>query len=306
MRLRDGLVFHDGTKVLARDCVASLQRWLKRDAVSETINARVDAIEAPDDRTLVWRLKKPFPLLAHFLSKVQPQPVIVPERLAATDPFKQLTEIVGCGPFRFLPDEFVSGSHAAFSRFDKYLATPGAGIGALPAGTVLLDRVEWRIIPDPATSANALSAGEVDWLELPQPDLIPMLKRASGVTTGLLDIYGTVAILRPNSLIAPTSNVGVRRAMMAAVDPREAMIAAMGEDEANWRAPMGYFLPGSPAANDAGHGISPQALDRRRGEGDARQGGLWRRAYRRCCIPPTSSSTTHSSPWWPMRSARPG
>ena len=128
MKLREGLVFHDGTPVLARDCVASLQRWLKRDAVSETFNARVDAIEAPDDRTLVWRLKKPFPLLAHFLSKVQPQPVIVPARLAATDPFKQLTDIVGCGPFRFLPDEFVSGSHAAFARFDKYCAAPGAGI----------------------------------------------------------------------------------------------------------------------------------------------------------------------------------
>ena len=252
MKLREGLVFHDGTPVLARDCLASLQRWLKRDAVSETINARVDAIETPDDRTLVWRLKKPFPLLAHFLSKVQPQPVIVPARLAATDPFKQLTEIVGCGPFRFVADEFVSGSHASFARFDKY--TPRQEPASYTAGghKVLLDRVEWRIIPDPATSANAMTAGEVDWLELPQPDLIPMLKHASGVTTGLIDIYGTVAILRPNSLVGPTSNVGVRKAMMAAVDPREAMIAAMGEDESGWRAPMGYFLPGAPAANDAG------------------------------------------------------
>src|SRR5215469_13954355 len=252
MKLRDGLVFHDGTPVLARDCVASLHRWLRRDAVSETINARVDAIEAPDDKTLVWRLKKPFPLLAHFLSKVQPQPVIVPARLAATDPFKQLTEIVGCGPFRFLADEFVSGSHAAFERFDKYTPRPEPASYTAGGHRVLLDRVEWRIIPDPATAANALTAGEVDWLELPSPDLIPLLKRASGVTTGLIDIYGTVAILRPNSLNAPTSNVGVRKAMMAAVDPREALIAAMGEDESGWRAPMGFFLPTSPAANDAG------------------------------------------------------
>src|ERR1700733_3558739 len=252
MRLREGLLFHDNTPVLARDCLASLQRWLKRDAVSETINPRVDAIEIPDDRTLVWRLKKPFPLLAHFLSKVQPQPVIVPARLAATDPYKQLTDIVGCGPVRFLPDEFVAGSHAAFARFDKY--TPRQEPASYTAGghKVLLDRVEWRVIPDPATSANALASGEVDWLELPQPDLIPMLKKQSGVTTGLIDIYGTVAILRPNSIIVPTNNVGVRRAMMAAGDPREAMIAAMGEDESSWRAPMGYFLPGSPAANDAG------------------------------------------------------
>ncbi len=252
MRLREGLLFHDGSPVLARDCVASLQRWLKRDAVNETFNARVDAIEAPDDRTLVWRLKKPFPLLAHFLSKVQPQPIIQPARLAATDPFKQVTEIVGCGPFRFLADEYVSGSHAAFARFDRY--TPRQEPASYTAGghKVLVDRVEWRIIPDPATATNALTAGEVDWVELPQPDLIPMLKRTSGVVTGLLDIYGTVAILRPNHLNPPTSNVGVRRAMMAAVDPQEALMAAMGEDPAGWRAPMGYFLPGSPAANEAG------------------------------------------------------
>jgi peptide/nickel transport system substrate-binding protein len=252
MKLREGLVFHDGTPVLARDCIASLQRWLKRDAVSVTINARVDAIEAPDDKTLVWRLKKPFPLLAHFLSKVQPQPVIVPERLAATDPYKQLTEIVGCGPFRFLADELVSGHHAAFARFDKYVPRQEPVSYNSGGHKVLLDRVEWQIIPDSATAMNALVSGEVDWLELPSPDVIPVLKKTSGVSTGLLDIYGTVAILRPNSSIAPTNNVGLRKAMMAAVDPREAMIAAMGEDESGWRAPMGYFLPGSTAANDAG------------------------------------------------------
>jgi peptide/nickel transport system substrate-binding protein len=252
MRLREGLVFHDGTPVLARDCVASLQRWLKRDAVSVPINARVDAIEAKDDRTLVWRLKKPFPLLPNFLSKVQPQPVIVPERLAATDPFKQLTEIVGCGPFRFLPDEYVSGIHASFARFDRYVPRQEPASYNAGGHKVLLDRVEWRVIPDPATAANALTAGEVDWLELPQPDLIPSLAKKPGVTTGLLDIYGTVAILRPNHINAPTSNAGVRRAMMAAIDPQEAMIAAMGEDRSTWRAPMGFFLPDSPCANEAG------------------------------------------------------
>ena len=95
MRLRDGLLFHDGTPVRAQDCVASLSRWLRRDPVSETFKPRVAAIEAKDDRTIVWRLHKPFPTLPYFLSKVQPQPVIVPERLAATDPFKQQTEIIG-------------------------------------------------------------------------------------------------------------------------------------------------------------------------------------------------------------------
>ena len=68
MRLRDGLLFHDGTPVLARDCVASLRRWMKRDAIGQTVADRLDALEATDDKTLVWRLKKPFAALpaAHW------------------------------------------------------------------------------------------------------------------------------------------------------------------------------------------------------------------------------------------------
>ena len=252
MTLRDGLFWHDGTPVLARDCLESLQRWLKRDPTSVIIEARVAEITAPDDKTLVWRLKKPFPLLPHFLSKMQPQPVMMPERLAATDPHKQITEIVGSGPFRFLKDEFVSGARASFARFDK--DNPRQEPPSYNAGghKVHVDKVEWRVIPDSATAANALTAGEVDWVELPQPDLIPMLKKATGVTTGLLDLYGTFALLRPNHLHGPTNNPGVRRAMAAAIDQRETMTAAMGDDPTTWKAPIGYIVPGSASTTEAG------------------------------------------------------
>jgi peptide/nickel transport system substrate-binding protein len=252
MQLREGLRFHDGSPVLARDCVASLQRWMKRDPTGETITARVDAIEAADDRTLVWRLNKPFPLLPHFLSKVQPQPVMMPERLAKTDPFKQVTEVVGSGPFRFLPDEYNSGSRAAFARFDPYVPRQEPPSYTAGGHVAKVERVEWRIVPDPATAANALAAGEVDWLELPQPDLVPMLKRQAGVTTGQLDLYGTIGLLRPNHLNPPTSNAAFRRVLLAAIDQQEEMVAAMGEDRSTWRAPIGFFVPNSKAANDAG------------------------------------------------------
>lgn len=255
MKLRAGQFFHDGTPVLAGDCLASLQRWLRRDAAQDIFAARVDAIEAPDDRTLVWRLKKPFPLLPYFLSKVQPSPVMMPARLAATDPSKQVTDVVGSGPFRFLPGEFVTGASAAFTKFDKY--TPRNEPASYTAGgkRVLVDRVEWRVIPDSATAANALTTGEVDWLELPQPDLIPLLKKAAGVQTGLLDIYGTFAILRPNHIQGPTTNPALRRAMMAAIDQQETMIAAMGSDPTTWKVPVGYILPGGPSASEAGMDI---------------------------------------------------
>ena len=252
MRLRDGLMFHDGTPVRAQDCIASLQRWLQNDVVSETFTPRVAAIEAKDDRTLVWRLHKPFPTLPYFLSKVQPQPVIVPERLTKTAPGKQIMEVVGCGPLRFLPDEYVSGSRAVFARFDRY--TPRQEPPSYAAGghKVNVERVEWQVIPDSATAANALMAGEVDWLEIPQPDLMPMLAKQRGITTGLLDIFGTYGHLRTNHLQGPTANPGVRRAMVAAISQRDEMIAVMGDDPILWHVPVGYFLPGSQSANDAG------------------------------------------------------
>ena len=250
LKLREGLFFHDGEKVLARDCVASLNRWMKRDPIGATITARLDALEVVDDRTFVFRLKKPFAPLAAALAKTQPSPVIMPERIANTDPFKQIPEVVGSGPFKFLAGEFVSGSFAAYQKFDKY--TPRNEPVSFAAGGLraMVDRVEWKIIPDAATAANALANGEVDWVESPLPDLLPMLRKANGVKVGVTDPFGVYGALRPNHLHGATANAGVRRAMLAAVDQIEVMTAVMGTDTSNYHAPVGYFLP--PSASDAG------------------------------------------------------
>ncbi len=252
MTLRDGLWFHDGTPVLARDCVASLKRWMKRDGIGQTIADRLDELSAPDDKTLVWRLKKPFSALPYALAKTQPTPIIMPERLANTDPFKQIPEAIGSGPFRYVANEYVSGHRAVFAKFDKYNPRPEPVSFAAGGYRVLVDRVEWRIIPDPSTAAGALTAGEVDWLDSPLPDLLAMLKSKSGVEVAPIDIYGTFGCLRPNHLHGPTANAGVRRAMLAAIDQVDVMTAVMGGDPALYRAPVGFYIPGTPSANEAG------------------------------------------------------
>jgi peptide/nickel transport system substrate-binding protein len=252
MRLREGLLFHDGERVLARDCVASLRRWMVRDPIGQTIAARMDALEAPDDRTIVFRLNKPFASLPYALAKTQPSPVIMPERLAMTDPYKQVQEIIGSGPFQWVANEYVPGSRAVYAKFGRYSPRDEPASYAAGGYRVLVDRVEWNIIPDAATAASALINGEVDWVDQPLPDLLPRLRRARGVTVGQIDLFGTFGALRPNQLHGPTANPGIRRAMMAAIDQVEVMTAVMGEDRSLWRAPVGYFLPGTPSANDAG------------------------------------------------------
>ena len=208
LRLRENLRFHDGEPVRSRDCIASLRRWMVRDQGGVTLSQRLDAMEAPDDRTIVLRLNKPFPHLRTLLSKFIIPAVMMPERLALTDPFKQIPEAIGSGPFRWLADEHVLGSHAAFAKFDGYVPRDEPPSYTAGGHRVLVDRVEWKMIPDGATAANALVTGEVDWIEIPLPDLLPMLKKAPGHTGGVLDEYGQICFLRPNHMAAPTSNPG--------------------------------------------------------------------------------------------------
>ena len=251
MKLRPGQTFHDGTPVLARDCVASVKRWMVRDPIGATINARLDALDAIDDRTFVFHLNKPFAFLPNALAKTQPTCVIMPERLAG-DPFKQAAEAIGSGPFRWIADEFVSGSRAVFARNERYIPRPEKVEYGWGGYHVKVDRVEWRVIPDAATAAGALATGEVDWVEMPLPDLLPTLRKAPGVKVERLDTHGIYPVLRPNFLHGPTTNPAVRRAMLAAIDQVDEMTAVMGEDRDGWRAPIGFFIPGTESASEAG------------------------------------------------------
>ena len=263
LTLRDGLVFHDGQKVLARDCVASIKRWGARDLMGQTLMQRTDDLSAPDDRTIVFRLKRPFPMLPDALGKITPSPcVIMPERLATTDPFKQVTEMVGSGPFRFKADEHMQGSLVVYERFKDYVprsdGTPDYTSGPKIAH---FDRVEWHVIPDPATAAAALQSGEMDGWEQPTGDLLPSLDRNPKLRRFFINETGVCSYLRPNCLFPPFDDPAIRRALFAAIDQNAAMIATMGEDPALRYVPCGFFPPNSPLASDAGMPGIPQAPD---------------------------------------------
>jgi peptide/nickel transport system substrate-binding protein len=253
LTLREGLIFHDGQKVLARDCVASIKRWGARDAFGQALMQRTDEMSAPDDKTIVFRLKQPFALLPDALCHGGPNMcAIMPQRIAETDPFKQVAEVVGSGPFRFKLDERVQGSLFVYERFDKYQPRE-SGEASFTGGpkNVHFDRVEWHVLMDPATAAAAMETGEMDWWAQPAPDLLPLLRR-SNIATPFIDPAGWLALLRPNHLYPPFDKPAVRRAVMGAIDQREFMIATMGEDSSLWSVPCGFFPPISPLASDAG------------------------------------------------------
>ena len=252
LTLRPGQRFHDGTPVLARDAVASIRRWAGTDGFGKTLMARTERLDAPDDATIRFRMKQPFPLLPDALGKISPNVCpIMPERLASGPASKPVTEIVGSGPFRFVADEQVPGSRLVYARNDAYVPAPGAPGFTGGAKQVHVDRVEWRVMPEPATAAAALRAGEVDWIEAPPPDLLPMLRGMAGVTVATKDRTGVVPILRFNCIQPPFDQVAIRRACLAATQQKEFM-EAFSSDPENARTGFAAFCPGTPMASDAG------------------------------------------------------
>jgi peptide/nickel transport system substrate-binding protein len=254
LTLRDGLKFHDGSKVLARDCVASIQRWGKRDAFGQALMTATDELSAPDDKTIRFRLKQPFPLLPAALGKVGVSIcAIMPERLAKTDPFTQITEMVGSGPFRFVAAERIAGAKVVYERNEAYVPRSGGSPDWTSGPKVAhFDRVEWNVIPDAATAMAALQSGEVDWWEQPTFDLLPLLHKADNIEVVTLDPTGTPSMMRFNQLFPPFDNPAIRRALLGAVDQADYMTAVAGTDPAMWRDRVGYFPPGSPLASDVG------------------------------------------------------
>ena len=252
-RLRPGLKFHDGEPVLASDAIASINRWAARDALGQMIKAIEQELVAIDDRTFRWVLRKPYPKMLLALGKITtPCCFIMPARIAATDPFKQISEYVGSGPMRFMRGDWVQGARSAFERFTEYVPRQEEASWLAGGKRIVADRIEWITMPDPATTAAALQNREIDWWEVPHPDLVPMLRKNRNVVLDIQDRLGNIGILAINHLLPPFNDARARRALITALSQEEYMRAYVGDDAHMWKPQPGYFTPGSPLYTEQG------------------------------------------------------
>ena len=252
--LRDGLAFHDGTPVRAADCVASLKRWAARDSFGQALAAHVDAWRSVDDKTFAIRLRQPFPMMLYALGKPATSvPFIMPERLAAIDPAKQITEMVGSGPYRFVADEFVAGSRAVYAKFAGYVPRPEAPERTSGGKVAHFERVAWTAMPDSATALAALQAGEIDWWEQVLADALPLLKRERGIRIADGDPSGYIGILRFNASQPPFDNVKLRAAILRAVNQADYMGAITDNDPSAYTLCHSFIACGTPYGRPPGN-----------------------------------------------------
>ncbi len=250
--LRDGLKWHDGAPVKSEDCIASIQRWGKRDGMGQKLMDFTKSMDVVDDKTFTLTLKEPYGLVVDSLGKISSNvPFMMPKRLAETDAFQQVAEIVGSGPFKFVKEEWVPGSKIVYVKNTDYVPRKEPASGAAGGKVVHVDRVEWVYIPDPATTMNALVNGEVDLWETPAVDMVPLLKNNANIKIEVIDPLGTQGWLRPNHLHFPFNNEKARQALLYAVNQEEYLQAIVG-DPALYKVCPAYFICGTPNETDVG------------------------------------------------------
>ena len=252
-KLRPGQKWHDGKPVTAADCVQSLRRWAQRDDEGKVAMSVTAELAVVDDLTFTWKFKERYGALLDNLAKgAGLTPFMMPERVAKTDAFTQITENIGSGPFRFKADEWAPGNKVIYTKNPDYI--PRTEAPSLMAGGKLakVDRVEWNYIPDGATAVSALGAGEVDYMEVPPADLVPLLEKNPDVVVKSVNKVGSMVIIRPNQLHPPFNNPKARQALLYLTD-QDDYRGAIGVPPAYFEKCASFFYCGTPYESKAGN-----------------------------------------------------
>jgi peptide/nickel transport system substrate-binding protein len=225
--LRDGLRFHDGAPVTAADCVASLNRWMPKDPLGRMLQAVTASIEPKGAESFVITLKEPFPLLLDVLGKPNaPVPFILPARILPESPTARITEIIGSGPFIFRRDQWLAGERMVLDRNPNYVPREEPPDFLAGGKRVKVDSLVLRVISDDGTAANALSNGEVDYVQYLGFDQLGRLERARNVQLmGLTGIHMFQGNFRLNHASGPFADPEIRKVMWHLVDQASIMQA---------------------------------------------------------------------------------
>src|SRR5258708_21147384 len=252
--LRDGLEWHDGKPVTPEDCIASIKRWAARDSMGQKMVGSVLDFEVGDAKTFKMKMKEPYGLVLQSLGKPSSNvPFMVPARVAATDPMQQikLEDVIGSGPFIFKAEEWKPGEKTVYVKNPKYKPRSEPASGLAGGKVVKVDRVEWIAMPDAQTQIAALQNAEIDMIEAPSHDLLPLLAKDKNIKVVNYNPAGLQYTFRFNALFKPFDNPKIRHAVMVAFGQEEFLKATIGDPK--WfKVCKAAFVCGTPLASDEG------------------------------------------------------
>ena len=213
IRLKQGVVFHDGTPMTANSVKAHFDRVFENCCSNATqYMAGFTTAEVLDDHTVVVRFERPTGTFSHYIG--MQDVTAIPSEAAWEQKGKEMNQSpVGAGPFKFV--EWVPQSHISYERFDAY--NWGSDLFENQAAPHL-DGVEVRFIADQSTRTACLMAGDCDIIRDPSFQAQVQLSQDDEFELVKIPETGMPFSFVFNTKRWPTDDVAVRKAINFAVD----------------------------------------------------------------------------------------
>jgi peptide/nickel transport system substrate-binding protein len=204
--LREGVKFHNGEPVTSEDVKFSYERY--RGASGKALKDRVAAVETPDLKRVLFKLKQPWPDFMTFYTSATAASWVVPKKYVESvgdEGFKRAP--IGAGPYKFV--SFTPGLELTLEAYDQYWRK-----------TPSVKRLVFRVIPDEATRLAALKRGEVDIVYSVRGELAEEIERTNGLKLKPTIIQSPFWLYFPDQWDAksPWHDQRVRQAASLALD----------------------------------------------------------------------------------------
>lgn len=211
--LERNVTWHDGKPFTSADVKYTFEEVLiKYHPLGKTAFASVTAIETPNPHTVVFRFKYATPAFLNTIG-LYAAPIIPKHVYEGTDPTKNPAnqQPIGTGPFVF--KEWAQGSHVIVERNPRYFR----------AGKPYLDRVVFKIIPDPSARVLAFETGEVDYLPYFGTPVheVKRLRTLKDTEVFMAPGFQSIFMLWFNLRKPPLNDLKVRQAIAHAIDKQQ-------------------------------------------------------------------------------------
>jgi len=220
-KLREGATFHNGDPVTSADVkwnwdrrVAAGEEWFCNPFFDGSQGLKVEAVETPDPRTVVFKINEPNALFLAQLANIQCNGWIASPKNADADGKWKADVAIGSGPFKL--KEWQKGQYVTLERYADYKPVKEKESGYAGDRTAYVDEVKFLIIPDTSAAETALFAGQIDVLPELEANRIDEA-RSRGVTVlSKPGLSFTPLLIQTDDKLM--SNVKLRQAIAHAID----------------------------------------------------------------------------------------
>jgi peptide/nickel transport system substrate-binding protein len=214
-KLRPGIKFCSGKTLTAADVVASYNRWLDPETKGVVLArmGQVDAITAPDESTVVYKLKQPFSELLFQMTQ-HFHVVINAEQAKQLGQDFGVKALDGTGPYCF--ESWTPRDQTVLVRNPHYQWGPAIYADPKPK----VDRIVWKVVPEENTRVNSLKTAQSDATQYVPYWAVKELQADRRMTVAKAENYFWTYFIGFKIDRDLVSDLRVRRAMNLAVDQK--------------------------------------------------------------------------------------